>query len=155
MIQTYKTFLSDDENIVRVNFVHPAVFFFPLLYLLIGALSGFFHPIMMVVILLMASVPFVAAIIHYKTTKLILTDKKVVLRHGFFSRDWIIINFERIENAYLEEPLLGRIFGFSTVHIGGIGTTNISVGMIANASAYISDLEKQIEDNNKDYQLAA
>ncbi len=154
MIKHFKHLLDDNETVIRISLVHAAIFFFPFVYVIIGALAALFHPIMMATIWLMALVPIIAALIHYKTTKLILTDKKVIVRHGFFSRDWVVINFERIENAYVEEPLLGRIFGFSTVHIGGIGSLNISVTMIRNADLFVIDLEKCIERNNQDYKSA-
>jgi uncharacterized membrane protein YdbT with pleckstrin-like domain len=151
MIKHFRHLLDDSETVIRVNLVSAAIFFLPFVYVIIGALAALFHPIMMVTIWLMSSVPIIAALIHYKTTKLVLTDKKVIMRHGFFSRDWVVINFERIENAYVEEPILGRMFGFSTVHIGGIGSLNIAVPLIRDADNFVIDLEKCIERNNQDY----
>jgi len=148
MVHSIQALLSKDETILNQARIHPIVFGAPLTYVILAMLAGlFFHPLMAVVIVLLTLYPAYNAFIHYTMTYLVLTDKKVMSRSGFLTRDWIRMDFEKIENSYLEQPIIGRMLGYSTVIVSGVGQGNITVYRVANGDKFVKDLEAQLSDN--------
>lgn len=101
-----------------------------------------------VVLILLGLYPAYAACIHYWMTYLVLTDIKVLSRFGFLTRDWTQMRIERIENAHLEEPIVGRFLGYSTVVVSGTGAGSIAVPYVIDGYAFVKDLELQLEKNS-------
>lgn len=93
-------------------------------------------------ILFMTLFPLYSALVRFYTTHLALTNKKVLSRSGFLLRDWIQLNLNPIETAYLEEPILGRFLGYSTVIVRGVGTDAIAFTGIENGDEFVTQLEK-------------
>ena len=141
-----KNLLTENEEVIVDGRVHEIVFAAPSVYLFIAFCVGvFFSWIVAFVIVLVSLYPLYNAYIHYKMTHLILTNKKVMSRQGFLSRDWIRMAFGKIENAYLEEPIIGRQLGYSTVIVSGVGSGSIAVPFIRNGAEFNKALEKQLE----------
>lgn len=136
--------LVEGEEIIHVSYVHPGVFIYPGSIMTIAMLVGiFFHWLVGTVIFLMALYPSIDALIRYLTTKLVLTNKRVLARYGFFSKDNIHLKLSRVESAYREEPFVGQILGYSTVVINGTGTGTIPITFIADGGAFVKALESQ------------
>ena len=134
--------LVDGEELLHVSFIHPAVFINSGLALLFGlALGIFFSWVVAFVVFVMAAYPFANALIRFYTTKLILTNKRVVAKYGFFNKDKIQIKLSRIESAHMETPLLGQFLGFGTVMIQGTGQGSIPITYISDAGDYVKKLE--------------
>lgn len=148
MVHSIQALLTEGEEIGNHAKIHHIVFAAPLIYLTIALLAGvFFHPVMAIVIVVLTIYPSYNAFIHYKMTDLVLTNRKVMSRTGFLTRDWTRMEFGKIENAYLEQPILGRILGYSTVIVSGVGQGNISVSQVSNGDQFIKDLEQKLSDN--------
>ncbi|MFP4098889.1 MAG: PH domain-containing protein [Alphaproteobacteria bacterium] len=156
MIRKIKSLLVEDEQVVRDARVHWVVFGAPVLYALIGvAVWVSFQPLVGGVILLMTLYPVYTASIHYTMTHLVLTDKKVLVRVGFLTRDWVQMAFDKVENAYLEEPIVGRYLGYSTVVVSGIGAGAIAVPYVADGDVFIKELEGYLDKNREDWSTGA
>ena len=63
----------------------------------------------------------VVAFIRYKTTELAITTKRVVAKFGFISRSTVEININKVESIQVDQEILGRMFNFGTLLIGGAG----------------------------------
>ena len=146
MIEKIKNLLSPNERVLRDARIHWIVFVAPVTYLVIALLAGlFFHPIMGFVIFMLCLYPAYTSVIHYWMTHLVLTNKKVMSRIGFLTRDWTQMRIEKIENAYLEEPIVGRLLGYSTVIVSGVGSGAVAVPYVTNGYDFVRDLEKILE----------
>jgi hypothetical protein len=66
---------------------------------------------------------FFGAWIKRLTTELAVTDRRVVHKTGFFSRQTQEMNREKVESVDVEQSVLGRIFGYGTVLVRGIGSS--------------------------------
>ena len=135
--------LVDGEEILRDAKVHWGIFVPPIFYTLIGLLLFvLWNKPAGIMVWLMTSVPLFNAIVLYYTIRLVLTNKRVFTKAGFFSRDFIKIKHSRIESSYLERPFLGQVFGYSTVIISGTGTGTIPVRYVDNGSTFLRILEE-------------
>ncbi|MDA3043026.1 MULTISPECIES: PH domain-containing protein [unclassified Campylobacter] len=71
-----------------------------------------------IVILIMC---FIIAFIRVKTTELALTNKRVIAKFGFISRDSVDLRLEKVESLSFSQDILGRIFNFGYIVINGAG----------------------------------
>lgn len=61
--------------------------------------------------------------ITIKTDECVVTSKRVIFKTGFLSTHTLEMNLKQIESLMVEQSLLGKIFGYGTVHIKGTGGT--------------------------------
>ena len=54
-------------------------------------------------------------------TELAVTSKRVIAKFGFIRCTTIELNHSKVESFHVEQGVLGRIFGFGTLHINGTG----------------------------------
>ena len=52
-----------------------------------------------------------------KTTKLVITNKRLILAYGTWGNNIIDYSLDKISNIVIRQDLLGRLFGFATVGI--------------------------------------
>ncbi len=150
MTTKIKNLLTEGEEVLVDARIHSIIFGPSIVYLTVALLVGlFFHWLVGLTIVFLSIYPLYNAYIHYKMTHLVLTNKKVLSREGFLSRDWIKMPFERIENSYLEEPIIGRHFGYSTVVVSGVGSGSIAVPYVRNGDIFVRELEEELEKNRK------
>lgn len=150
MIKSIKSILTKDEEILQDCRVHWIVFCKPVIYAVIGVfVAVFFHPLVGALILLMDLFALYAAVVFYQSTHLVLTAKKVIGRTGFLSRDWSQLKLGHIETAYLQEPLLGRLLGYSSVVIRGTGIGSVAFPYLLSGEVFIKKLEQCIDTNEK------
>ncbi|WP_374438401.1 PH domain-containing protein [Inhella sp.] len=78
----------------------------------------------------------VAAYIRYKSTELAVTTKRIIVKHGFISRQTIEINLNKAESIQVDQGVLGRLFDFGTLVISGTGTSHAPLAGIAEPMAF-------------------
>lgn len=66
-------------------------------------------------------VVWLAAFVRYKTTELAITNKRVIAKFGFISRQTIELNINKVESIQVNQGILGRIFNFGSLVISGAG----------------------------------
>lgn len=148
MIKDIQSLVTDGEDVIKVANIHWVVFSMPALYCFIALMAAlFFHPIMGGAILFVSLYSIYNAFIYYYMTDLVLTSKKVMKREGFLTRDWIRMEFSKIENAYLEQPILGRYLGYSTIIVSGVGQGSIAVRAIIDGDSFVKALDQRLSSN--------
>jgi uncharacterized membrane protein YdbT with pleckstrin-like domain len=74
-----------------------------------------------VIFLLLALSAGLRAFIRRAATELAVTDHRVIYKTGLLSRHTIEMNRDKIESVDVDQSLLGRIFGYGTIIVRGIG----------------------------------
>jgi uncharacterized membrane protein YdbT with pleckstrin-like domain len=62
-----------------------------------------------------------AALIRRVTTELAVTDRRVIHKTGLFSRHTREMTRSKVESVDVDQSFLGRIFGYGTVRVHGVG----------------------------------
>lgn len=62
------------------------------------------------------------AYVRYKTTELAITNRRVIVKSGFISRQTIEISISKVESIQVDQTMLGRMFDFGTLVISGAGS---------------------------------
>ncbi len=57
------------------------------------------------------------------STELAVTNRRVIHKTGFFGRSTQEINRDKVESVDVQQSFAGRIFGYGTVSVRGIGST--------------------------------
>jgi uncharacterized membrane protein YdbT with pleckstrin-like domain len=60
--------------------------------------------------------------IRRATTELGVTDQRVIYKTGLIARHTLEMNRAKVESVTVDQSLLGRIFGYGTVTVRGIGS---------------------------------
>jgi uncharacterized membrane protein YdbT with pleckstrin-like domain len=86
------------------------------------------------VLLLIVGVGLVLLIIAWiklRATELAVTNKRVIAKFGFISRDTIEINLARIESVQVSQTVMGRLLDYGTIVFSGAGTPQATLPSIA------------------------
>ena len=78
----------------------------------------------------------IAAFIRYKTTEMAFTDKRVIAKTGFISRQTIELNINKVESIQVIQGILGRIFNYGTLIISGAGNPKAPIHGISDPMAF-------------------
>jgi uncharacterized membrane protein YdbT with pleckstrin-like domain len=74
------------------------------------------------------------------TTEFAVTDRRVIFKTGLISRHTLEMNRSKVESVDVDQPLLGRIFGYGTVILRGTGSTFEPIYHIADPLAFRSQI---------------
>ena len=69
----------------------------------------------------------IVALIRYKTTELVITNKKIIAKFGFISRNSIELLLPKIESVQVNQSILGRMFGYGSIVASGAGNPQAPV----------------------------
>src|SRR5215813_9241799 len=62
------------------------------------------------------------AFVRRATTELAVTDQRVIYKTGLIARHTLEMNRARVESVAVDQTLLGRVFGYGTVTVRGVGS---------------------------------
>jgi uncharacterized membrane protein YdbT with pleckstrin-like domain len=73
------------------------------------------------VLLGLTTISFLRSWFHRVTTEIVVTDKRIIHKTGWIARRTEEMNITKVETVDVTQNVTGRIFGFGTVLIRGIG----------------------------------
>ena len=62
------------------------------------------------------------ALVNYFTTEVAATTRRFVVKRGFVRRSIVEMNAGQLESIIIDQSILGRIFGYGTIIVGGTGS---------------------------------
>jgi uncharacterized membrane protein YdbT with pleckstrin-like domain len=74
----------------------------------------------------------IPALVKYRSTELAVTNKRVIAKFGFVSRQTVELNVAKIESVQVEQGVLGRMFDYGSIIVAGGGNPFEKVLGIAN-----------------------
>ena len=76
---------------------------------------------------------FIAPALKRWSDEFVITNKRIIIKTGLFSRQTFEMNLNKIESVNVDQSILGRMFGYGTITIIGTGGTRESFTEIGNA----------------------
>ncbi len=76
------------------------------------------------------------AFIRYKTTELAFTNRRVIAKFGFISRQTVELNVSKVESVQVRQGMLGRIFNYGTLVIAGAGAPQAPIPGISDPMGF-------------------
>jgi len=115
----------------------------------LAAQKGVSYPGAIVVgaIVSMVAVALVAGgIIRRVSTEVLVSNKRVLIKTGLFSRRSIEVLLTRVESVGIKQTLAGRILGYGTVVVSGIGGTREEFQRIRHAGEFKRNVLAQLNE---------
>lgn len=136
-----KRAMQPDEKIVFAAQLHWIIYYMGIVITFFGAAFGYAGsrivyfvlgehigamvetPVRYVAIGLIALGAFqlVASFIRQISTELVITDRRIIAKHGFISTTSYELMMTKVEGATIEQSILGRILGYGTLMVKGTG----------------------------------
>jgi uncharacterized membrane protein YdbT with pleckstrin-like domain len=91
------------------------------------------------------TVMMLAGVTKLNATEMVVTNKRVIVKTGILTRRTFEMLLSRIESIGVEEPMMGRILGYGTVILRGVGGTPDEFDLIASPLKFRSHVQEQIE----------
>jgi len=90
-------------------------------------------------------------IVKRNATEMAVTNKRIIAKTGLADRRTIELLLSKVESVAVEEPPMGRILGYGTVIVRGIGGTPEAFERIQHPLKFREQVESQItgESNTK------
>lgn len=82
-------------------------------------------------------------------TEMAVTNKRIIVKNGILDRRTTELLLTRVESIAVEEPAMGRIFGYGTVIVRGIGGTPEAFEKIYHPLEFRQQVQSQIADERK------
>ena len=73
----------------------------------------------------------IAAWVRMKSTEIAITNKRIIAKFGFISRNTVEINLDKVEALRVEQSMWGRFLNYGTILISGVGSTIDPIRSIA------------------------
>jgi len=115
----------------------------------LAARKGVFYPGVIVVgaIACLTAVALLAGgIIRRISTEVVVSNKRVVIKTGLFSRRSIEVLLTRVESVGMKQTLAGRILGYGTVVVSGIGGTREEFDRIRHVNEFKRTVQAQLNE---------
>lgn len=74
--------------------------------------------------------------IQYKATELAVTNKRVLVKHGFISRRTIELSINKVESIQVDQSVMGRMLDYGSLVISGAGMAQAPVNGVAEPMAF-------------------
>lgn len=144
--------LMAGEDIILSAKLHPIIylksiiaFIFSLWCFTVGTPeASTFGGLVILVAIVLAAHAFITKI----STEFTVTNKRVVAKSGFISRQTIEINLSKIEGLGVNQNILGRILNYGTVYVSGTGGAHAPFYYIADPLSLRKTVNEQVEARN-------
>lgn len=152
--------LLNNEEIKYQAKVHWGVFITPCVYLLIGLLISSLLPPLVApyiskIFYFIAALGFLGAYLNRSSTELVITNKRVIAKFGFISRRTFEKHLSGLEGLNFRQGIFGRMIGYGTIMVGGVGGMPIPVPYIENPEEFKRQLNLIIEEGQAETKKAA
>jgi len=131
----------------------PVLFFLKLTANLAGQFSPQAHSqsfwvvwLVLIPDVVIAALLFLVTWLAYLKSEVTLTNRRLIFRTGFVSRLSGELPLENLETIIVMEPLLGRLFGYGTVLVSGLGGTRFPLRFLPFPKRFYALLQKAVTD---------
>lgn len=73
----------------------------------------------------------ILAAIRYFTTEMAVTDRKIIAKTGFISRNTIELLLSKVESIRVDQSILGRMLDYGSIVVAGAGNPQAPIPGIA------------------------
>lgn len=115
-----KTSISQD-GVTHEAALHWVIFAPPLAFFAAGIAAVAFNPLAAIGLLLVSVAAIVGAYWKLATTRIVVTERRVIYRTGLIARRTVEMNKDKIESIDVSQSVLGRLFDFGSVTVKGTG----------------------------------
>ncbi len=113
--------IKADETVTYEAQLHWILFVSPVVLFAAGLVAIAFHTLIAIGLLVASIVAILHAYVRLITTRIIVTDQRVVYRTGLIARRTLEMNKEKIESIDVSQSIPGRFLEYGSVTVKGTG----------------------------------
>jgi uncharacterized membrane protein YdbT with pleckstrin-like domain len=98
-----------------------------------------------IIVLIIAIISGLAAYINYQTSEYGITNRRILMKVGFISRTTLEILLQCIESIQVYQSIPGRIFGYGSIVISGIGGSKDPFSNIPDPLLFRQHAQEELE----------
>lgn len=98
-----------------------------------------------VLIILLGAIELIRGLIKQVSTELVITNRRVIAKHGFISCYTFELLLTKVEGANVDQTIMGRMLGFGTLLVKGTGGGISPIDHIAQPFKFHSVLMQMVE----------
>jgi len=98
-----------------------------------------------IALLAVAAICMFAGIVKRNATEMVVTNKRVVLKVGFLTRNTFELLLQKVESIGVKETVMGRILGYGTVVVDGTGGSSEPFNRVSHPIEFRKQVQQQIE----------
>jgi uncharacterized membrane protein YdbT with pleckstrin-like domain len=152
--------MQHNEKVIYVAQLHWIIYTFGIGVTALGAFMGFFLPMIVakyipesslsyfvtpirylaVGFIILGAFQLLGAFIRQISTELVITDQRVIAKHGFISTTSYELMMMKVEGATIDQTITGRILGYGTLMVKGTGGGISPIDHVANPFLFHSFL---------------
>jgi uncharacterized membrane protein YdbT with pleckstrin-like domain len=142
--------LLPDEKIMFRTKKHVVLFLWPLIWTLFAlyATEYMTHNDLLVKMIfapwLIALVLWTHAALEYQTSEFVVTNKRVMMREGFFTRHSNEMRLTAISQVNVDQSLVGQMMNYGTVYINAFGAFD-AYTLIASPFQFQKNVNEQLD----------
>ncbi len=110
---------------------------------------------LLLVVLVLGLLVFFWPFVVRRSTELVITNKRLIVKHGLVSTHSIEIRFEKIETVRVNQGLFGKIFKYGDILVTGTGSTFDPIPAISHPLEFRTALNQEMELNRPGSRPAA
>jgi uncharacterized membrane protein YdbT with pleckstrin-like domain len=154
--------LLKNETVLYRSKPHWIIFALPVVWLIISILLFIFGPsliganypvinllpiyaIAALIALILAVITAIISYVSYQTSEYGITNKRVLMKVGFIRRLSLEIYLQRIESVKVYQSVLGRILGYGSITISGVGGSRDPFSNIPNPLEFRRRVQERVE----------
>ncbi|NJO03963.1 MAG: PH domain-containing protein [Bacteroidia bacterium] len=82
-------------------------------------------------VLIFGGIKFLLELIRHRTSEFVVTTERVLIKVGVIHRSSTSMPLSKIESVEIDQSIIGRLFGFGSIHITGTGTAESKFDLIS------------------------
>lgn len=141
--------MRDDEELVFIGVIHPAIMWKAVAVLIIAVLCLLIAINLALFFGLVGVIMLIIATMTRRYLLLAATDHRILLRGGIIYADVIELHYRQLESVEIGATLIGQVFGYVNVIVTGAGNRRIMVPFIANGVAFKQIVNDMLMDRDK------
>jgi uncharacterized membrane protein YdbT with pleckstrin-like domain len=138
--------LINDESIIQKTKPHWVLFLGPAITITLGLLI---HSSVGNFLAFIGLLYAIRGFIWYTTSEFGITNKRVVAKFGFIKRISLEIMLSKVEGISVDQSIWGRLMGYGTIRINGMGGTREPIPYIPNPLQFRRILQEIIDEIDK------
>jgi len=118
--------LMNGESVLYQGRLHWVVFLWPAIIFIIAIMfyaTGGEGAVIGVLLIFTAMITGVISFIKYTTSEFGITNKRVIVKVGFISRNSLEVLLNKVEGIQVNQDILGRMLDYGSITISGTGGT--------------------------------
>lgn len=140
-----KNLLNGEQVMYRAN-IHWWIFATSIVGIIVAALSFYMVPysLVAIIVLLLTLRVFVESLVHKYASEFGLTNKRVILKKGFYKRETLELMLNKTEGIQIRQGIWGRILGYGSLVVTTGGAAN-TFKWVSNPQRFRKEINEQIE----------